>query len=126
MTTLSRPNGATLLALVIALFVVTWPMFGTFITATVIAGLLAAVAMRSWYWRHPTRVVLPDRHLHSEINLSSIPVRGDAGGLLYAIASIFVLLGLPQLRWFVMWSLLCAIVLAFALIAWRNRAPKIA
>jgi hypothetical protein len=123
MTTISRPNSATLLALVVALFVVTWPMFGTFTVATLIAGLVAGASMRAWYWHHPSRIALPDRRLHSEINLSSIPVRGDAGGLLYAIASVALLLGLEPLQWFLIASLACAGVLALVLIVWRNRAP---
>lgn len=123
MTTLSRPNGAVLLTLVVALFVVTWPMFGTFTVATLIAGVFLGVSIRAWYWRHPTRVALPDRRLDSEINLSSIPVRGDAGGLLYAIASVALLLGLEPLQWFLIGSLACAAVLALVLIVWRHDVP---
>lgn len=123
MTRLFRPNGAALLFLVAALVVATWPFFGTFTVATFIAGLLTAMAMRSWHWQHPSRVVLPDRALRSEINLSAIPVRDDAGGLLFAIASMAILLGLAQLRWFLIGSLLCATVLAVALIVRRRHTP---
>jgi len=123
MTRLFRPNGAVLLILVAALAVATWPFFAPFTVATIIVGLFAAMAMRSWHWQHPSRVVLPDPPLRSEINLSAIPVRDDAGGLLFALASMAILLGLPQLRWFLIGSLLCATVVAVALIAWRRRAP---
>ena len=124
MTRLLRPNGAVLLALVVALFVVTWPMFGTFTVATLVAGLFVGMAMRAWYWHHPSRVAVPERRLHSEINLSSIPVRDDAGGLLFALASVAVLLGLQPLRWFLIGSLLCATVLAVALITWRHHSRR--
>jgi hypothetical protein len=123
MTRLFRPNGAALLFLVAALVVATWPFFATFTVATFTAGICVALAIRYWNRQHPSRVALPDRPLRSEINLSSIPVRGDAGGLLFALASMAILLGLPQVRWFLTGSLLCAMVLAFALIAWRRHQP---
>jgi predicted branched-subunit amino acid permease len=120
MTRLFRPNGGALLFLVVALVVATWPFFSTFTVATLIVGLFAAIVMRSWHWQHPSTVALPDGPLRSEINVSAIPVRDDAGGLLFALASMAILLGLPQLRWFLIGSLLCATLFAFALIAWRR------
>ncbi|HEY1305795.1 MAG TPA: hypothetical protein VGF24_19710 [Vicinamibacterales bacterium] len=122
MTRLLKPTGTVLLLLVAALFTATWPFFAAFTIATLGAGLAAAVAMRSWHWHHPSRVALPDRLLRSEINVSSIPVRGDVGGLLFAIAAAAILLGLPPIRWFLVGSLMCAAVFAFALIAWRQHA----
>jgi len=123
MTRLFNLNGAALLLLVVALVVATWPFFGTFTVATLIVGLFAAAAMRSWHGQHPSTIALPDRPLRSDINLSSIPVRDDAGGLLFALASMAILLGLPQLRWFMIGSLLCAAMVAFALIGWRHAHP---
>jgi hypothetical protein len=122
MTRLFRPNGAALLFLVAALVGATWPFFGTFTVATLIVGLFAALAMHAWHGHHPSRLAVPDRPVRPEINLSTIPVRDDAGGLLFALASMAILLGLAQLRWFLIGSLLCATVLAFALIAWRRHA----
>jgi hypothetical protein len=46
--------------------------------------------LRSWHWQHPSRIAIPDRPYRSEINLSSIPIRDDAGGLLFALGSIFL------------------------------------
>jgi predicted branched-subunit amino acid permease len=120
MTRLSRLDGAALLWLVAALFVATWPYFATFIVASLVCGLLTAVAMREWHWQHPSSVTLPDRPLRSEINLSSIPVRDDAGGLLFGLGAMAILMGLPQLRWFLIGSLLCATLLASTLIVWRR------
>ncbi|HKE86430.1 MAG TPA: hypothetical protein VKB50_21880 [Vicinamibacterales bacterium] len=119
-TRLLKPTGTALLLLTVALFVVTWPFFAAFTIATFGVGLAAAVAMRSWHWRHPSKIALPDRLLRSEINVSSIPVRGDVGGLLFAIAAAAILLGLSPIRWFLVGSLLCAAVFALALIAWRQ------
>jgi hypothetical protein len=125
MTRLFRINGAALLSLVAALLVATWPFFAAFTVATLAAGLVFGLVTRSWNWHHPSTVALPDRLLHSEINVSAIPIRGDAGGLLFAVASVAVLLGLPQLRWFLTGSLLCAAVVAFALITWRRQQHQV-
>ena len=120
MTRLSRLNGAALLSLIVALFIATWPFFGTFTIATFIAGFFMSLSMRSWHNDHPATVAVPDGRVHSEINLSSIPVRGDAGGLFFAIGSVAILLALPQLRWFLIASAACAAVAGYALIAWRQ------
>jgi hypothetical protein len=108
------------LSLVVALFIVTWPFFGTFTIATFIAGVCLSLSMRSWHNEHPSTVAVPDGRVHSEINLSSIPIRGDAGGLFFAIGSVAILLALPQLRWFLIASAVCAVAAGYGLIAWRH------
>ena len=75
MTRLLRPNGTALLTLVAALLVATWPFFGSFTIASLIAGVLMGLSMRSWNIEHPTTVVVPEGTPRSEINLASIPVR---------------------------------------------------
>ena len=122
MTRLLRPNGTALLTLVAALLVATWPFFGSFTLAAIMAGILMSLAMRSWHNDHPTTVAVPDRTLRPEINLAAIPVRGDGAGLLFAIGSVVILLALPQLRWFLIASVGCAVVVGTALIAWRRHA----
>jgi hypothetical protein len=47
-------------------------------------------------------------------------VRGDAGGLFFAIGSVVILIALPQLRWFLIASVVCAIAAGSGLIAWRH------
>jgi hypothetical protein len=120
MTRLLRPNGTALLTLVAALLVATWPFFGPFTIASLIAGLFMSLSMRSWNNEHPTRVAVPKRTLRSEINLAAIPVRGDAGGLFFAIGSVVILLALPQLRWFLIASVVCSVAAGYGLIAWRH------
>ena len=120
MTRLLRPNGTALLSLVAALLVATWPFFGSFTLATLIVGLFVGLTMRSWNIEHPATIAVPDRHVRSEINLSAIPVGGDAGGLFFALGSVGILLGLPQLRWFLIASVGCAVAAGLALIAWRH------
>lgn len=121
MTRFFRPNGSALLTLVAALLLTTWPFFGAFTMGTLIAGLFLSLAMQSWHNQHPsTHPPRPADAVHSEINLASIPVRGDAGGLFFALGSVAILLGLPQLRWFLLASLVCSAVAACVLIAWRH------
>ena len=56
-----------------------------------------------------------------EINMSSIRVGGDLGGLIVAAGCVAILLiGVPGLRWFIGLSLALATVLAGATIAWRR------
>jgi hypothetical protein len=120
MTRLLRPNGTALLTLIAALLVATWPFFGAFTISAIVVGLLMSVTMRSWHRDHPSTVAVPDRRVRSEINLSAIPVGGDVGGLIFAIGSVIILLGLPQLRWFLIASIVCASVAGAALIVWRH------
>jgi hypothetical protein len=120
MTRLFRPNGAALLTLVGALLLATWPFFGAFTTATLIVGVFMSLTFRSWHTQHPSTLAVPERPTHSEINLASIPVRGDAGGLFFALGSVAILMGLPQLRWFLVASMVCAAIAGCALIAWRK------
>jgi hypothetical protein len=121
MIRLLRPNGTALLTLIAALLVATWPFFGYFTLAAIIAGIFMSMSMRSWNSEHPATVAVPDRTLRSEINLSAIPVGGDVGGLFFAIGSVIILLALPQLRWFLIASIVCAFAAGYGLIVWRHR-----
>ena len=120
MTRLLKPNGTALLTLVVALFVATWPFFGAFTVATLVAGIVMSRWMRSWHDEHPTTVAVPEGTPRSEINMASIPVRGDGAGLLFSVGSVAILLALPQLRWFLIASVACAALAAVALIAWHR------
>ena len=56
-----------------------------------------------------------------EINMSSIRVGGDLGGLIFAAGCVAILLvGIPGLRWFIGLSLLLAVALAGVVISWRR------
>jgi hypothetical protein len=120
MTRLLRPNGTALLTLVAALFVATWPFFGTFTVATLAAGFVLSRWMRTWHDEHPATVAVPDGTPRAEINMAAIPVRGDGAGLLFSAGSVAILLALPQLRWFLIASVGCAVLAAVTLIAWRQ------
>ena len=120
MTRLLRPNGTALLTFIVALLIATWPFFGAFTLAAIIAGIFMSMPMRSWNSEHPVTVAVPDRTRRPEINLSAISVGGDVGGLFFAIGSVIILLALPQLRWFLIASIVCAVAAGYALIAWRQ------
>ena len=111
MTRFFRPNGSALLTLVAALLLATWPFFGTFTIGTLIAGSLPQPGDAVVEPPSPEHRRRPgQRPVHSEINLASIPVRGDGAGLLFAVGSVAILLALPQLRWFLIASVACSIV----------------
>jgi hypothetical protein len=107
--------------LAVALFAAIWSMFGWFVLAAVAGGVIMAVALRRWNTRHPSQFAPAGRVPGAEINLSSIPVAGDIGGLLFVIGAIItVLLGLPDIRWFVLASVVVGAVLAGGLFLWRS------
>jgi hypothetical protein len=124
---LGASGGNALLVFVVALAVVSWPMFGSFIVAAAIGGAFVAVALRRWYTRHPSALA-PDNPLASrpkaEINLSSIPVAGDIGGLFFVVGAVMtVLLGVPAVRWFILGSIIGGCMLAVGVFAWRSSHP---
>ena len=56
-----------------------------------------------------------------EINMSSIRVGADLGGLIFAAGCVAILLvGVPGLRWFIGLSLVLAVALAAVVINWRR------
>jgi len=121
----ARTGGSLPVVLSLALYAALWSMFGWFVAATIIGGVVMAFALRYWNTRHPSTVVSenclaisPD----ARINMSSIPVAGDIGGLFFVIGAVaIVLLGLPDVRWFVLASTIVAGVLAVTVFAWRSR-----
>jgi hypothetical protein len=121
-TTLSRINGNALVMLVAALFVATWPFFGTFTMATLVAGICMSIAMQAWHEQHPATSDTRGRadRLTAEINVAAIPVPSDAGGLIFAVGSVLILMGLPPLRWFLLGSIVCAVMAALVMIAVRR------
>ena len=110
--------------LTVALFAAIWSMFGWFVLATVGGGVIMAIVLRRWNTRHPSELAPANPRGSvpaAEINLSSIPVAGDFGGLLFVIGAIVtVLLGLPDIRWFVLGSVVVGAALAGGLFVWRS------
>jgi hypothetical protein len=123
-----RTGGNGLVVFVVALLWASWPMFGWFIGAAAIGGTLLAVALRRWYTHHPSEFA-PDDPLASlpsaQINMSSIPVAGDIGGLFFVVGAVVtVLLGVPAVRWFILGSVAGGCLLAVGVFAWRSSHPS--
>ena len=109
-----------LVLLVVLLVAANWLFFKAFIVASAVAGAGVAVLIRRWHTRHPS--VLPDggRTRVPEINLSRIPVGGDAAGLMFAVgAVVIVIVGVPDMAWYFVSALACAALFAWAMFAAR-------
>ena len=112
-----------LVLLVVLLLAASWLFFKAFIVASAVTGTLAAVLIRRWHTRHPSALPYAPRTTVPEINLSRIPVGGDAAGLMFAAGSVaVVIVGVPDMAWYFVGSLLCAALLAWALVARRDRS----
>ena len=116
-------KGAGFLVLLVALLLAaTWLFFKAFIVASAVTGALAAVLIRRWHTRHPRVLPYSPGTRVPEINLSRIPVGGDIAGLFFAAGSVVVVIvGVPDMAWYFVTSLVCAGLLAWGLVARRNR-----
>ena len=116
-------KGAGFLVLLVALLLAaSWLFFKAFIVASAVAGLTAAVLIRRWHTRHPSALPYAPTARVPEINLSRIPVGGDVAGLMFAVGGVaVVIIGVPDLAWYFVSALLCAALLAWALVAHRAR-----
>ena len=116
-------KGAGFLVLLVALLLAaSWLFFKAFILASALAGALAAVLIRRWHTRHPSALPYAPRTRVPEINLSRIPVAGDAAGLMFAVGGVaVVIIGVPDLAWYFVSALVCAGLLAWALVTYRAR-----
>jgi hypothetical protein len=114
-----------LILLVALLLAATWLFFKAFIVASALAGAAAAVLIRRWHTRHPSVLPYAPRTRVPEINLSRIPVDGDIAGLMFAVGGVaVVIIGVPDMAWYSVSSLLCAGLLAWALFARRSARPR--
>ena len=116
-------GGSSLALLALLLFAAMWPMFRVFVAGAMVAGLALAVGLRAWNSQHPTAVAR-SRQIYGkdpEINLSAIPVGGNIGGFFFVLASsLTVLLGMPELRWFVVGAVAGGVLLAWGLVRWHR------
>ena len=99
------------------------PLFGWFVAAAIVSGVVAAILLRRWNTRHPSTLAPsePGAMHDPQINLSAIPVGGDFGGLMFVVgAFVIVMFGLPDIRWFVAGSLVTGAAMAAGLFVWRS------
>jgi hypothetical protein len=122
-----RVGGGMLILLTVVLFATSWSFFAWFIAVAVATGVGLAIVLRRWHDTHPATLA-PRDHLDGkrpEINLSAIPVGGNVGGLIFAAGSVLiVILGLPELRWFLTAALGSGLIAGGVLTAWRRREPS--
>ena len=125
---LLRLNGPILLVLAAALYIGTVGVFGAFTVPSWGAGLVLAVLLRRWHLAHPSTPV--EARIHTrvpvpEINFYSISAGGDVAGLMFAAGSITILIvGLPQLAWYLILAALTGLAFAVALHARREAESK--
>ena len=116
-------GGGSLALLAVLLFAAVLPLFGVFVAGAIVAGMALAFGLRAWNNQHPTAVARSRRMYGKdpEINLSAIPVGGDMGGFFFVLASsLVVLLGMPELRWFVFGAVAGGAAFAWGLVRWHR------
>jgi len=94
-------------------------------TATVlVGGVIVAVAIHTWYSRHPSIIATPNGERRPEINLSAIPVGGNIGGLMFVAGSMAILVsGLPMWRWFFGAAVVGGVLTAALVYVWHAARP---
>ncbi len=102
-----------------------WQVLGAWTIAAAMVLGFAAVTIHKWYERHPGHVGTDtDQPRRPEINLSAIHVRANAGGLIFVVGSVLIImLGLPMLRWFLFAGTAAGVLLACALLLWHAIHP---
>jgi len=71
------------------------------------------------------RLPTPSISRRPEINFSSTPVGGDAGGLLFAVGSVvLVIVGVPGMAWYFLSAVVVGLLFAAALFTRRASHPS--
>ena len=128
-TSIAFPDLAARIAvsvILLTLFTAGGSALGIWTIVVTIGGSAFAIVIHSWYGRHPLSVAVPESPTsrRPEINMSSIPVGANAGGLLFVCGStVAVLAGLPMVRWFLFVALVLGVLFAWALLAWHASHP---
>jgi hypothetical protein len=121
-----RDRAWILMLFAAALYAIGWQLFHGFVLGAALAGMAFACSLRLWNNLHPARRLPAGEHPASgEINLSAIPVAGDAAGLIFAIGSIcIVVTGLPGLWWYFALAATGSVVVAVSLFAAHARSRE--
>ena len=94
--------------------------------------VVAPIAFWRWPSTHGRPIAFPELGAadvvtprRPEINLSAIRIGANAGGLIFAVGSIVILvLGLPAWRWFFLVAFVGGMLVAWALAAWHTTHPS--
>jgi hypothetical protein len=117
-------DGASSLALLAPVFyLAVSPVFGPFVAGTAVAGLALAVGLRAWNTRYPAVLAGARRSDGRDpvINISSVAIGGNVGGFFFVLASVLtIVLGVPELRVFLLGAVACGVCLAIALGWWHR------
>ena len=120
---LTRNDTVFVLVLTMTLVLATSTFFASFTLAAIVAGALLSIALhRSAGLLDGGSGVRATSERLAGINIAAVRVGGDAGGLIFVVGSVaIVMLGLPAVRWFLFASLVAAVTLAAVRIAWTRR-----
>src|SRR5689334_10737870 len=106
---LTRSDSVLVLVLTLTLVLGASSFFTAFALAALLAGIPLAVMLHFYADADPADLT-PARAV--VINIATIRVGGDAGGLIFVLGSIaIVMLGLPSVRWFLLASVAAAALL---------------
>jgi hypothetical protein len=101
------------LLLAVAYLAALWALFGSITIAAIACGVVLATALRWWHTRHPVKLVDRSSAPMADINFASIPVGGDAGGLICMIGCAAILVqGVPGFGWFLLAAFVAGLLLA--------------
>jgi hypothetical protein len=115
--------GVVLLVLDALLLIAMWPVFGAFVLAAVVCGLVAGALLRRWNDAHPARQAERSWSASTppEINIAAVNIGGDIGGFFFLCATVLtVVIGLPSVRWFAAGALAAAVLAGAVLVALRR------
>jgi hypothetical protein len=102
------------------------PSLRPWMLVTIAGGTIVAVITHAWYARHPTSEVVPEGtpYRRPEINLSSIPVRANIGGLIFMVGSVFIVIaGLPKWHWFFVVAAAGGVFTGALIFRWHAKHP---
>jgi hypothetical protein len=107
--------------------VFTPPSLRGWLLASMIGGTVFAVVIHAWHARHPSHVPMTsgEDYRRPEINLSSIPVQANIGGLIFMVGSVFIVIaGLPSWHWFFLAAAAGGVLTGVLLFVWHARHPS--
>lgn len=113
--------------IVLALTAISGLVFGRWMAAVTAAAALFATVVHVWNERHPSEVATPDEPVvrRPQINFSSTDVAGNAGGLIFALGTVFIVaVALPSVLWFLCGATVAGCVIAWALVTWHTNHPN--
>jgi len=125
---LIRNDTVFVLVLTLTLVLATSTFFASFTLAAIVAGTLLSILLHHHVMLGDDDSGIPATPERlAGINIAAVRVGGDAGGLIFVVGSLaIVMLGLPSVRWFLLASVAAAAALAATRIAWTRATDNAA